>query len=83
MQQNSLPDELVKARSRLPSHPEVLGSQLFTTAKGGWGLRVQVRPGTTVPLAELRDLARKFEIVYDTEPSPLPEARPAYPSRGE
>lgn len=69
--------------ARTFSDPALAKVGLTTTRDGRWALLAGVRAGTPTPIAVVERAARGFPVVYVEVPSLPPEARPAFPSRGE
>ena len=82
IKQQPLPPELLSIGEAVSKLPGVIRTSPHTTSSGGWGLTVQLNPRVESPAAKIESVSGPFPVRYVTEYHP-PEARPAYPERGE
>lgn len=82
MQQSTLPPELAGIAQSI-QHPDVVATQVVSTAEGGWAILAKLRSGAAAPIPEVEQQASGFPVVYEPDRGVTMVARPAYPSRGE
>ena len=76
------PPAVVRRLSETVRHPSVASTGLTTTPGGDWALLVRVKPGATIPIAEIERQAEGHAVIYQRAGA-MPAARPAFPERGE